>query len=296
VRIDQRVAALLIRAGRRWLRNSPVQRLEIVTWAYRLLFGRLHPPGTDLQVRYLGADYVVPSGDITVVPSLTAGDYERAEFEALDRALRPGMVVVDVGANVGLHSVFFAARVGPAGKVIALEPEPDNYRYLTDNVRRNGLTNVDAVLAGAGAREAAMTLNLLPGGMGGHSFAPVDGGTPIEVRVVRLDDFLPQRTARVDLVKIDVEGFEVQVVAGLMETLARDRPTLLIEFSPQLLRRNGDDPEALLATLQSLYNDIQLFQDADRQAIPLAAPAARALLGVTSGSRNLLCTFRSPSS
>jgi FkbM family methyltransferase len=203
--VGRRVIGAALLAGRRWLRNTPIQRFRIVTWVYRRLFAHVHPPDRDLHVRYLGAEYVVPAGDVTIAPSLIAGDYERAEFEALGRLLGSGATVVDVGANVGLHAVFCGMRVGPNGRVIALEPEPTNYTYLVENVRRNGLANVETCRHGAGARAGALRLHLVPGGHGGHSAAALEGSVPIEVEIVRLDDFLRDRVRRVDLVKIDVE-------------------------------------------------------------------------------------------
>ena len=287
--LGRRAIEAVIHAGRRLFRNTPIQQLPIVTRIYRALFDRLHPPGTDLVVHYLGAEFVVPTGDVTVVPSLIAGDYERAEFEALDRRLHPGMTVVDVGANIGLHSVFFATRIIPGGRVLALEPEPANFGYLEANVQRNGLTNVEMFMMGAGARGGALRLHLVPGTVGGHTAAEIDSGSSIDVEVVRLDDLLRDRVTRVDLMKVDVEGYEGQVLDGFRETLARDRPTLLIEFSPQLLRRCGTRPEDLLATLQSIYPEILLFDDAGRPPDRVDARVAQSLLAATAGSRNLLC-------
>jgi hypothetical protein len=86
---------------------------------------------------------------------------------------------------------------------------------------------------------------------------------------------------RVEIAESDGSSFVLQ--------LARDRPALLIEFSPHLLRECGSAPEQLLATLQALYPDIRLFEQAGRPAVPLDARAAQTLLTVTYGSRNLLC-------
>jgi FkbM family methyltransferase len=289
VSLGRRAIEAVIHIGRRLFRNTPIQQLPIVTKIYRALFDRLHAPGTDLVVHYLGAEFVVPTGDVTVVPSLIAGDYERAEFEALERRLHRGMTVVDVGANIGLHTVFLASRVSPGGRVLALEPEPANFGYLEANVQRNGLTNVELFMVGAGARGGTLRLHLVPGTVGGHTAAEIDGGSSIDVEVVRLDDLLRDKVTRIDLMKLDVEGYEAQVLDGFRETLARDRPLLLIEFSPPLLRRCGTRPEELLATLQSIYPEILLFDDAGRPPDRVDARVSQALLAVTTGSRNLLC-------
>lgn len=286
-----RISWAIIRAGRKLFRNTPIQRLPLVTAIYRKLFARLHPPGRETIVRYLGSEYVVPTGDITVVPSLMAGDYERAEFDALGRLLRPGMVVVDVGANIGLHAVFFGRAVGRTGRVMAFEPEPSNFGYLARNVTRNDVPQVETFMKAAGEREGQLTLYMSEGNVGTHSAAPT-GGAALEVEIVRLDEFLRHRADRIDLIKIDVEGYEAQVLDGLRETLERDCPAMMIEFSPELLRRCGASPDRVLTTLRRLYPAILLFDSAGDAAVPLDDANARSLLASSVGSRNLLCSGR----
>lgn len=286
---SQRLARGLIALGRRLFRNTPIQRFPIVTAIYRRLFAQTHGSSEQLELTYLGASLLVPAADVTVVPSLVAGDYERAEFTALGRLLRPGMTVVDVGANIGVHTVFFASRVAPGGRVFAFEPEPFNFRFLQTNVARNRLTNVECLMEGAGAHAGTLRLHLIAGTVGGHTAAAVAGAAAIDVAVVRLDDAMRERRAHVDLIKIDVEGYEAQVLDGFTDTLQRDRPSLLIEFSPELLRRCGTDPRGLLARLQGLYADILLFDDAGREPSRLDDGVAQSLLRTTTGSRNLLC-------
>lgn len=288
--LHERVAGGLIGVARRWFRNTPIQRLPFVTPIYRWLFAQTHSGAAELEVTYLGARLLVPAADITVVPSLMAGDYERAEFAALERVVRPGMTVVDIGANIGLHAVFFGSRIGTAGRVFAFEPEPFNFRFLQTNVARNGLANVECLMQGAGAHAGTLRLYLVAGTVGAHTAAAVEGATAIDVAVVRLDDALRDRAPRIDLMKIDVEGYEAQVLEGCAATLERDRPTLLIEFSPQLLRQCGTDPATLLRRLRDLYSDILLFDDAGQEAQRVDERVAHALLRVNDGSRNLLCT------
>jgi hypothetical protein len=131
-------ASIGIAAARRVFRNTPLQRFSIVTRVYRFMFARVHPPHQDITIDYLGLRFVVPSDDITIVPSLAAGDYEREEFAALELAIQPGMTVVDVG----VHAAFFGSRVGSQGMVCAFEPEPTNHARLVANVAANGLVNI----------------------------------------------------------------------------------------------------------------------------------------------------------
>jgi FkbM family methyltransferase len=287
------LASFMIRVGRRLFRNTPIQRLQVVTRLYRFLFAFVTSPGQEITVEYLGLEFFVPTDDITIVPSLLDREYEREEFAALADVLRPSMTAVDVGANIGLHSLFFGSRVGPGGKVFAFEPEPDNCARLARNIARNRLENIEVFMNAAGAAAGATRLYLAEGSIGGHSASPEAGREAIDVAAVRLDDCLRGRVARIDIAKIDVEGSEPLAVAGFMETLTRDRPILLIEFAPELLRACGHAPEDLLSTLKSLYSDIVLFRGHGQPPVPLDESASRTLLSTFSGSCNLLCSPRS---
>lgn len=150
---------------------------------------------------------------------------------AAARAAGPGAVFVDIGANVGQHSLFMARRVD---RVIAFEPWATARHALEANLARNGLTNVEVRPVGLGDAAADQpfyapsTTNL-----GTGSFVP-DVNLNEEtgcLRVERGDDALAGLD-RIDVVKIDTEGYEARVLAGLRNTLARHRPVVLFELTP----------------------------------------------------------------
>jgi FkbM family methyltransferase len=143
-------------------------------------------------------------------------EYDDMLFTA--RALRPGDLVVDVGANVGLYTLIAASRVDP-GRVIALEPDPLAASRLEANVMLNGLRNVDVRLAAAGAEAGEARLTT---GLDTTNHIVSDESAPsIPVRLVTLDEVVGP-TADVALVKLDAEGFESQVLAG-SERMLRER-------------------------------------------------------------------------
>lgn len=138
----------------------------------------------------------------------------------LDAYLRPGDLVVDVGANVGFHAMVAAGRVGPAGRVVAIEPHPRTFRRLLDHIALNRRANVAPINVAVGDRAGVLRFSdrrrddsqnrvLLRGEPGA-----------LEVPARRLDD-LPIPVGPVALVKIDVEGFELRALGGAPETLAR---------------------------------------------------------------------------
>ncbi|MFW6079408.1 MAG: FkbM family methyltransferase [Gemmatimonadota bacterium] len=145
----------------------------------------------------------------------------------LDRLLRPGQTVLDVGANVGYYAILEARRVGPEGHVYAIEPEPHNFRMLNANVRLNGLERrIETVHAGAADRPGRMRL-LVSELSNLHTFRRQSRagdarralrGESVEVETVTLAGFLRGRRP-VDLIRMDIEGFEVEVLTGLLPAI-----------------------------------------------------------------------------
>ena len=172
----------------------------------------------------------------------------------LIRLLLPGMVFVDVGAHVGTLTLAGARRVGSGGKVVAFEPAPTTFNLLKKTIALNGLNSVIAHRAACGARQEQRRLFM--GRVLGHSsFYPleqdnslepgtdtVETGSSTVVTVLALDDVLSPNE-RVDLVKIDVEGAELEVLDG-MGRVIKDNPGLAViaEFGPSHLKRVGIDP------------------------------------------------------
>ncbi|MGW5638164.1 FkbM family methyltransferase [Streptomyces sp. NPDC003832] len=160
--------------------------------------------------------------------------------------LRTGMTVIDVGANVGYFTVPAARTVGPRGRVVAVEPVPSNLPLLTDNLRLNGITNTEVVEAAVVSRPGPVTMHR-------SSFTNARGsllrnacatGDPVLVEGTTLDA-LAETLDRVDLVKIDAEGADLDVLLGAEELLRTRRPHLVVEFWPRGLKRLGRDPHLL---------------------------------------------------
>jgi FkbM family methyltransferase len=185
------------------------------------------------------------------------GSFEPNEFAFLDRVLRPGMVFVDVGANDGYYTLFAARRVGPSGRVVAAEPSSRERAHLQRNLGRNGLDNVAVVPAAIGAAVGLADLHLAHGVHAGHntlgSFAHDDvvRASLERVPIEPLDSVIARLgLARVDFVKIDVEGAEASVIAGAATVLSAMRPLMLIEVNDKALRAQGNCADALMATLR----------------------------------------------
>lgn len=160
------------------------------------------------------------------------GAYERDEVILLRRLARPGAVMLDVGANVGHHALALASL---CSAIHAFEPFSPVRELMAAQLARNGIRNVHVHPVGLADRDAELPFFAPPGtnrGIGSFVAATGDAGGDERLRVVQGDAYLRERGIRgVDLVKIDVEGFEKQVLEGLQRTLAESRPLLLVEFS-----------------------------------------------------------------
>lgn len=169
-------------------------------------------------------------------PAALTGLYEAPVQAALAGALRPGDVVLDVGANIGFLTVLAARLVGPGGRVVAFEPVPVNARLVRRNAALNRQAQVEVVQAAVGDRSGRATL-VLARHAGGAALAgadrPFDACGELTVDLVDLDGWLAANAARlpgpVRLLKVDVEGAEPAVLRGASGLLTGARPLVLLE-------------------------------------------------------------------
>ena len=168
------------------------------------------------------------------------GYHHRRDMGWLAAVLRPGMVFVDVGANIGEFAIFGAKRVGPRGRVLAFEPGDRMLEVLTRNIAANGLAQVEIHPVGLGDRETVLPLYAPgPDESDPHLFSTyrdahgAAAARPVQtIRIRRLDDVLAERPVdRLDVMKIDVEGGELPALVGAVTTLERHRPQLMVEFN-----------------------------------------------------------------
>jgi FkbM family methyltransferase len=178
----------------------------------------------------------------------TLGMHERPVFRELQKIIRPGATVYDIGANVGLFSARFARWVGADGWLYALEPNPICVSFLRANLEHVGTRNFTILPVAASNSRSDCTFTLNYGssmiGVGGDSTVAGKPGHRIRVEGESLDRLIATfNLRRPDFIKVDVEGAESSVVAGMMQTLEKTRPGLMIELHGR---------EAAASTLQIL--------------------------------------------
>jgi len=171
------------------------------------------------------------------------------ELSFLRSLLRPGMQVVDAGANLGAYSHLFARSVGPQGRVIAFEPDPLLFAALVANAKINRLAQIQPHQLALGDRPGTGRLRsaLLNSGDNRLS-AGVAGSKGIETKIVTLDEFLAGKP--VDFIKLDIQGWELHALRGMVRTLAENPGVrLYLELWPYGLAQAGSSSDELLAFL-----------------------------------------------
>lgn len=185
----------------------------------------------------------------------------------LRRLLRPGMTVVDVGANIGYYLLLFQQQVGPKGRVICIEPSTENLPELRRNIEGNRFGNVVLHEVALGKDEGKIGLR-----SGVNSGVVELAQAEHVVQIRRLDNLV---TERVDLLKIDVEGYEGQVLSGADALIERDRPIIFLELHPQIVGRFGFSVRGILADLGRYYPNIRLYERAETDGRFLTKLAVR---------------------
>ena len=161
-------------------------------------------------------------------------EYERPVTQMFKKYLRPGMGVLDLGANIGYFSLLAASLVGPTGFVQSWEPAPLNVRALCASRAVNGFENVEVVQAAAAEKNGLLQYfrNSINGSVAAVANAnPDDLFTAETVMGLRVDDFIPPDVP-VGFIKIDVEGYEYKALLGARKTIERCRPIIVSEFAP----------------------------------------------------------------
>jgi FkbM family methyltransferase len=220
------------------------------------------------ELKTQGVIVALNPADPVISGALLFGVYEKPETEFFRAVCRPGMTVLDIGANVGYYTALAAARVD-GGKIVALEPDRENFGFLEATVAANSARNVVCIRKAASSKSGVMTLFSSASNRGDNRlYANEFPGTQSQVEVCTIDELLSDLgIPTVHLVKIDVQGFEGQVMRG-MNGLLRSAPeiTILMEFWPEGLRQAGTGPEELLALLESASLESYELSDQGRLA------------------------------
>jgi FkbM family methyltransferase len=206
-------------------------------------------PGTVLPLPFCGYTLYV---DVSRSKLIYLQGERFVEERHLVRSLvKPGGCIVDVGANIGYYLLMFQRALNGHGKVICFEPEPSNLRELRRNIIMNAFSNVELFESAAGEGNGTVGLSCgINGVVAGHE----EGDTT--VRLMSLDCAVREK---VDLIKIDVEGYEGQVLVGAEGLIKEFRPTLFVEMHPHMLTPHFST-EDIIRFIEKYYDRIEFYE------------------------------------
>ena len=182
------------------------------------------------------------------------GVYEPNILDIIAKYLKKSETFVDIGSNIGQHSMFAASIVGNEGKVYSFEPIPKIYNQFLESIQVNNFDSIiKAYNVGLGEKDSLQTLYINPDNIGGSSLVEQnDNCDKIKVKIIKGDEILLQ-IKKICLIKIDVEGYEYETLLGIQSTIAQLLPTIIIEFNGELYNRgNNKNGYKIISLLQNL--------------------------------------------
>lgn len=215
------------------------------------------------QARFQGSLTVpVDYGDVVQRELFLYGVYEPETTREVERLLKPGQTVLDVGANIGYYTLVFAKAVGETGRVHAFEPVPRLRKTLEANIAANAFRNVavERLACWSSCGEAEI-FEAPKRNSGKSSLFRQNAEAPQghKIQTTTIDAYAQAKTLqKVDLIKIDVEGAELDVLEGSWETIARWHPVLIVEVVPRFLETRGSSFKTFLELLDSRGYDCQV--------------------------------------
>jgi len=182
--------------------------------------------------------------------------YEPGSTKASKRFLKPGMNVLDIGADVGYYSRLFSELVGPKGRVWAFEPHPESFDLLKKNAALSRYQNITPIKKAVSdiMGESRLFVSKKPGKHSFHNVSPASSGNDLVVESTTVDNFLLENgNPQIDFIKIDIEGAEPKALDGMKNTVGRSRNLgVIMEFNARVFRLAGKTPPPLSDQLESM--------------------------------------------
>ncbi len=225
----------------------------------------LHAP---VMVELEGFRMFVRRDDWTIGKAIaTQKIWEPHVTQEIRQLLKPGVTFVDIGANIGYFSLFAAPLVGETGRIIAIEPNPENCDLILQSIRINGFQNIHVCPYAVAEKEQEFVLGVDGSNSGIFEIKHRREHSGPVVQAKTLDDLLKDES-RIDLIKIDIEGAEARALQGMSQILRRYRPVIFTEFFPFLLERHsGVTPQEYLNQLRQFgYAFFILYSDGRKSA------------------------------
>jgi FkbM family methyltransferase len=289
----QQSSLRIIKLGRRWLGHTAVNEWALTGWVKTKVFkAAFRQP--EQQVEYLGAKLVVPTADTSIAPGLLGQYYEKTEIELFRSLSAISRTIMDVGANLGDYACVGGLVLPDGSRIFSFEPVTNNLTYLRRNVALNHLENkVTIVEAAVGDTDGDLKIYLSKTNGGNHSASAQtakSAGDYQTVPQVALDTYVKDhQLTDVDILKVDVEGFDGHVLRGAKQLLATQHPTLFVEYIPKLLKNCDFDPQEFIGLITDNYQHCYFVHE-EKGYVSALSPDELVALAKKTSSADLIVT------
>lgn len=227
-----------------FLKQHGIKRTIKAVWGF--LRWQLKKTKYDLskehEVKVNGCDLsLIPNDSGISEELLLFKTHEPYSTQVLENCLHKGMICLDIGGNLGYYATLESRKVGKTGKVIAVEPSPFNFKYLKQNLTKQNQSNFEAFNLAFGDKDDKISFFISEHSNASHiirenELMSVDPKNVIKVHVKKLDNFLQEiDLKKIDLLRMDVEGYEMHVLEGAKESIQKFKPMIQIEIHVERL-------------------------------------------------------------
>ncbi len=263
----------IIKFFRRLFLNTPANNWK-VTGVIREWIYRNSVKSEEIEIDYMGVKIAAPSHDLGLVPGLVGGYYEKYQLEVFKKLSQQASSIIDVGSNIGLYTVIGAKNMKKGGTIIAFEPIADNINLLKKNIKLNKLVSKIRIEQSAvGDESKKLKLFVSTKSVGNHSASKENAGgasTEVEVNQTSLDDYVKnKKISKIDLIKIDVEGFDGYVLKGAKKTITKYQPAMVIESIPKLIKNCDFKYEEFSKLLFNFYKKCYSIDEVSGKITPI---------------------------
>lgn len=196
--------------------------------------------------------------------------YERETTILFNKIIKPGMVIIDIGAHIGYYTTLFAKLVGADGQVFAFEADLDNFRFLEKNTKN--YKNINLHNIAIADKNSLIDFYKVNKSTGCHSIIKTNNAVKTSVQATTLDNFLAEKNInRVDLIKIDIEGAEPLAFKGMEKLFNKNQNlSIIMEFSPNSFKSSPQDPANFLKNIKQYgFSVYEIMPSGQTSPLPL---------------------------
>lgn len=204
---------------------------------------------TNYLIKQISPDFVEVEGNKMIINSLDNlylalyGKHEEFESKCVKKVIKKGDCVLDIGANQGYFSLFFAKLVGENGRIISFEPDSENCKIIEKNIELNNYHNIELNQKAVSNQTGKINMYVGNYRTGNRIYESDKNRVVIKIESIKLDDFFKDFKNNINFIKIDVEGAEFSVIQGMDEFLKNNKEIIIMsEFFPSLIKKFGKEP------------------------------------------------------